>query len=105
MSATRPILVTAPVGNNPARVRFLIYHLQLEDAIDMKTPTDFGGLSSDEYRRINPQGKMPALILPSGETLFEAKVVVGYILDVYASAAAKAGVGATTPLGRARVAL
>ena len=80
-SSAKPILITAPVGNNPARCRMLIYHKGLEDSIEMKSPADYGGLASAEYRKINPQGKMPALILPSGETVFEAKVVLQYIND------------------------
>ena len=99
----KPILITAPVGNNPARVRMLIYFKGLEDEIEMKSPADYGGLSSDSYRRLNPQGKMPALILPSGEALFESKVICGYILDVYGSIGPS--VGAPTPEARARSAL
>ena len=99
----KPILVTVPVGNNPARVRMLIYHKGLEGEIVMRTPDDYGGLASEEYRALNPQGKMPALILPTGETLYEAKVVCGYILDVYAGTGP--AIGATTPAGRALSAL
>lgn len=103
MAAKKAILITAPVGNNPARVRMLIYHKGLEGDIEMKSPADYGGLVSDEYRAINPQGKMPALILPSGETLYEARVVCAYLLDVYAGIGPQ--IGAATPEGRARSAL
>ena len=103
MAAKKAILITAPVGNNPARVRMLIYHKGLEGDIVMKSPADYGGLVSDEYRAINPQGKMPALILPSGETLYEARVVCAYLLDVYAGIGPQ--IGAATPEGRARSAL
>ena len=49
----------------------------------MKSPADYGGIKSADYLAINPEGKIPALILPTGETLFEAKVIMGYLLDVY----------------------
>ena len=101
--APKPILVTVPVGNNPSRVRMLIYHKNLESEIDMKSPADYGGLSAPEYRAINPQGKIPALIMPSGETLFEAKVIMGYLLDVHAGTGPS--IGASTPEARARSAL
>ena len=101
--ATNPILITVPVGNNPARVRMLIYFKGLESLIDMKTPADYGGLSSADYRKINPQGKIPSLILPSGKTLFEAKVIFGYINDIHASKGPP--VGAESPEDRALAAL
>ena len=92
---SKPILITAPVGNNPARCRMLIYHKGLEETIDMKSPADYGGLASPEYRKLNPQGKMPALILPSGETLYEAKVVLQYLNDKYGAVGPP--IGADTP--------
>ena len=99
----KTLLITAPVGNNPARVRFLVYFKGLEESISMASPADYGGLASPEYRAINPMGKLPALILPSGEYLYEAKVIMGYLLDVYASVGPQ--VGAATPEARARAAL
>jgi glutathione S-transferase len=100
---SKPILITAPVGNNPARCRMLIYYKGLEDHIEMKSPADYGGLSSPEYRKINPQGKMPALILPTGDVLYEANVVAQYINDKYSDIGPH--VGASTPEERARAAL
>lgn len=79
----KPILITVPVGNNPARCRFVMYHKGLEELIDMRLPNDYGGLRSETYARINPLGKIPALILPWGETLFESKVITSYLLDRY----------------------
>ena len=81
----------------------LISHKGLESDIEMKSPADYGGLTSEKYRAINPQGKMPALILPTGETLYEARVVCAYLLDVYAGIGPP--IGAATPEGRARSAL
>lgn len=103
MGNNKATLITAPVGNNPARVRMLVYYKGLEDQIEMKSPADYGGLMTDEYRKTNPQGKMPALILSTGEVLFEASVIMGYLLDIYQDVGPR--VGATTPEMRARSAL
>ena len=80
----RATLVGVPFGNNPTRVRMLIYHKGIEADFDMKTPADYGGLTTEAYRAMNPQGKIPVLILDSGRALYEARVIMGYILDVYA---------------------
>ena len=101
--AAKHVLITAPVGNNPARIRMLVYHKGLEDEVVMKTPADFGGMNSEAYRAVNPQGKMPVLILPSGEALFESAVCCRYLLDVYGGVGPP--VGAATPEDRARAAL
>ena len=103
-STSKPILITVDVGNNPARCRFLVYHKGLEDKVEMRTPGDYGGLSSDAYRAINPQGKIPALVLPGGKTLFEAKVVFQYLNDVYGEVGPTVSPG-STPEDRALVAL
>ena len=82
MSATaKPILITVDVGNNPSRIRFQIYLKGLENEIDMKTPGDYGGLNGSEYRRLNPQGKIPVLLLPDGTSFYESRVISSYIAD------------------------
>ena len=83
-SSAKPTLITIDVGNNPSRVRMLIYYKGLESHIDMKTPADYGGMASADFRAINPMGKVPVLILPSGETMFEARVISNYLADKYA---------------------
>ena len=95
-------LITVPVGNNPARVRFLAYYKQLTNIV-MKSPADYGGLAAPDYRALNPQGKVPALILPSGEVMFESKVICGYLIDVFKDTGPP--VGGETPEERARSAL
>eukprot|EP00879_Flechtneria_rotunda_P008174 GHRR01008563.1.p1 GENE.GHRR01008563.1~~GHRR01008563.1.p1 ORF type:complete len:206 (+),score=58.71 GHRR01008563.1:1275-1892(+) len=42
---------------------------------------EFGGLGSEQYKAINPQGKMPVLLLTNGTILPESEVIVQYILD------------------------
>ena len=81
MQEKKLILININVGNNPSRIRFLIYLKGLENQIDFKTPMDYGGWGSDEFKKVNPQGKVPALILEDGTILFEARVISGYIAD------------------------
>ncbi|EOD30932.1 hypothetical protein EMIHUDRAFT_202969 [Emiliania huxleyi CCMP1516] len=66
-------LIHVPVGNNPARIRLLIYLKGLEDQIDISTPADYGGMSSDAYRALNPQCKIPTLLLPDGSAVYESR--------------------------------
>eukprot|EP00977_Amphora_coffeiformis_P005962 scaffold1270_cov252-Amphora_coffeaeformis.AAC.4 len=55
-------LYDMPVSNNGARCRILIYKKQLQDHIDVVPPMELGGLRSDDYLQVNPQGKMPAFV-------------------------------------------
>ncbi|CAD7927554.1 unnamed protein product [Amoebophrya sp. A120] len=77
---SKPILISLPT-NNCARILLFLRLSGLEDQVEIKTPKDFGGLNSPEYRKINPQGKFPALIIPRSEASvesfwFEAQVVL-----------------------------
>ncbi|KAL1520148.1 hypothetical protein AB1Y20_023619 [Prymnesium parvum] len=99
----RPTLLSVDVGNNPARCRMLIYHKGLEAEVDIKSPADYGGTASKEYRALNPQGKIPVLLLPSGDAFFEARVINGYLNDKFASVGP--AVGASTPEDRALASL
>jgi hypothetical protein len=59
----------APAG---ARVRYLIYALDLD--VDIKAPSELGGLKGEEYMALHPAGKMPLLVLPSGQAIPESAV-------------------------------
>lgn len=87
-TTTKPTVIGAPFGNNPSRVRMLLYHKGIEDDFHIKTPADYGGLNGDAYRALNPQGKMPVMIFgddtAGSKSLYEARVIMGYILDAYA---------------------
>lgn len=98
--ASKTCLIHAPVGNNPARIRMLIYLKGLEGDIEMKTPADFGGMNSADYRALNPQGKIPTLLLPNGDALFESRVIAAYLADLYKDRGPS--LMASTPEGRAR---
>ena len=54
--------------------RWVIYKKGLEDEIDTVAPQKLGGLQSEQYLALNPQGKMPLLVLPDGTALPESQV-------------------------------
>jgi glutathione S-transferase len=56
----------------------------MEDRIDIKSPMELGGLKSDDYLALNPQGKMPLLVLPDGTALPESEVISQYLVAKYA---------------------
>lgn len=71
-------------SNNCARVWLFVTLNGLEDVVQLKGPHEFGGLKSETYRKINPLGKLPALILADGAgSLFESQVILNYIADKY----------------------
>jgi glutathione S-transferase len=60
-----------------ARCRIQIHAKGLE--IPSEEPP--GGLSSDEYKKINPTGKVPELELDDGTVLSESAVICEYLED------------------------
>jgi glutathione S-transferase len=62
--------------HNPThtQVRHIIYHKGIEADFDIVTPMAVGGLGSQQYAALNPQGKMPILLLPDGHVLPESEV-------------------------------
>ena len=99
----KKVLYDVPVSNNGARIRLLIYKKKPEDVIDVKSPATNGGLASDAYLALNPQGKMPVLQMEDGSGLPESQVIEGYLLDAYVDRQPALVPG--TPELRARAAL
>lgn len=114
----KPTLYDVPVSNNGARVRYVVYSQGLDVAIE--PPTALGGLKSEAYLSLNPQGKMPLLRLPETEAagnqgvalavdkagkqgaaaaIAESEVIVDYLLDRYCPPGT---LMAPDPLSRAR---
>lgn len=81
----------------------MVYKKGMDKDCDIVAPSQLGGLKSPGYLALNPQGKMPLLVMPDGTSLPESEVIVSYLLDKYS------GVGpslrASTPELRARGAL
>merc|ERR1712137_711546 len=82
-SFTKPTLFDLSVSNNGARVRMLIYLKGLQDEIDIVSPSELGGLKSSEYCALNPQGKMPLLVMPDGLAIPESEVIVQFLTEVF----------------------
>jgi glutathione S-transferase len=70
-------LYEAPLSPFAARVRIQLYAKGLE--IPRAEPP--GGPGSDEYRRINPIGKTPALVLDDGSVVPESNIIGEYLED------------------------
>lgn len=102
-AVTKPTLFDVPVSNNGARVRHVIYSKGLEGEFDIVSPGTVGGLASVAYKAMNPQGKMPLLLLPDGTAIPESEVISQYIVDRWSSTGPS--LRAPTPELRARAAL
>ena len=78
-------LYDVPVSNHGARVRFLIYKLGLEDEVKVVSPMELGGLRSEEYLALNPQGKMPLLVENDGSAVWESDAICRHLLEKYSN--------------------
>ncbi|KAG2500784.1 hypothetical protein HYH03_001546 [Edaphochlamys debaryana] len=102
-ASAKSVLYSVPVSNYAARIRYIIQSKGLQSEIDIVSPQAIGGLKSEEYLKLNPQGKMPLMVLPDGTALPESEVIVGYVLDKYAGRGPS--LQASTPEARAQAAL
>jgi glutathione S-transferase len=79
-NTTTATLYSVPVSNFSARVRYLIYDNNLD--IKIEAPGPF--LKTLEYRqKVHKYGKFPALVLPSGESIWESDIIAEYLIDKY----------------------
>lgn len=69
--------------NNCARILLFVKLNDLDDMVTVKSPSDYGGLKTEAYLKVNPMGKLPALIDADGTTVFESAVILDYIADKY----------------------
>jgi len=81
-------LYDMPVSNNGARARMIIYAKGLDSAgkVSIEKPSELGGLKSEQYMSLNPQGKMPLLVVESGEgrfPIYESDTIARYLLEAY----------------------
>jgi glutathione S-transferase len=83
---TKHILYDMPVSNNGARCRVIIYKKKLDESdVSIVTPMELGGLKSEAYLKINPQGKMPTLqCTESGLSIPESDSISRYLISQYA---------------------
>lgn len=74
------------VSNNGARCRIILYKKGLEQhQVSVVAPTEIGGVRSPEYLKINPQGKMPALVTRDGTCIAESDTIARYLISQYAN--------------------
>ena len=93
MSSTASSVVTKhrlfdmPVSNNGARCRIILYKKQIpESEVSIVSPMHIGGLRSEEYLALNPQGKMPLLTAEnSGVSIPESDTICRYLMSTYAN--------------------
>jgi len=89
LSKSDHILFDMPVSNNGARIRAILYYKQLsQQQVEIISPMKLGGLRSDEFKALSPQGLMPALTIQkehaSGMThLSESDTIARYFLAEY----------------------
>jgi diadenosine tetraphosphate (Ap4A) HIT family hydrolase/glutathione S-transferase len=83
--AAKRTIFDVPVSNNGARCRVILYKKEIpESEVCITSPAKLGGLKSEEYLAINPQGKMPAMICSeTGMNLAEADTISRYLLSKY----------------------
>ena len=79
-------LYDLPVSNHGARVRLVLYKKGLEGAVKIVSPQELGGLRSDEYLALSPQGKMPLLVEDDGTSVWESDAICRHLLDKHADA-------------------
>ena len=89
------ILFDVPVSNNGARCRIILYKKGIsQDKVEIVSPAVMGGLKSDEYMKISPNGLMPCLAIqkkPNNHndhgmsSLVESDTIARYLLSEYSN--------------------
>ena len=72
-------LYTSPASPFARKVRVIVHELQLGKMVQ-EVPTN--PATSEELRRVNPLGKIPALILDDGSALIDSPVICEYLNSV-----------------------
>jgi len=85
----------------PTRVRLMFYAKNLPFEPIYPPGFDRPRAERDEYRRINPMGRIPALLLDDGRVLPESEVICEYLEDTYPEPRTRP----TDPFERARMRL
>jgi glutathione S-transferase len=72
-------LTFSPASPFARKVRITAIELGLIDKIELVPATVVPGQANDEYVRINPLKKLPALILDNGDVVVDSYVIVEYL--------------------------
>jgi len=73
-------LYNADLSPFAARVRVAVRHKGL--TVEFVPPPE-GGLKGEAYLALNPLGKLPTLVLPSGATVPESETILEYLEDAH----------------------
>lgn len=85
--ARQHTLYDMPVSNNGARCRLILYKKAIpQEQVQIVAPSELGGLKSEAYLKVNPQGKMPALTTNDGSLLLgESDTIARYLMSTFAT--------------------
>ena len=94
-------LYDMPVSNNGARCRMILYYKGVGAAeVAIESPQTLGGLKSEEYLKLHPQGQMPLLALADGGAIPESDTIARYLIARFADR--QPALQPTEPLAAAR---
>mmetsp|Transcript_13702 Transcript_13702/g.34460 ORF Transcript_13702/g.34460 Transcript_13702/m.34460 type:complete len:406 (+) Transcript_13702:87-1304(+) len=87
LTSAKNVLFDIPVSNNGGRARIILYKKEIpESECSVVSPAELGGFKSEEYLKVNPQGKVPSMrCQATGENIAESDTVCRYLLDTYSS--------------------
>lgn len=95
ISNAEHILFDVPVSNNGARCRIILYKKGIsQDKVEIVSPAVMGGLKSEEYMKISPNGLMPCLSIQKKSnnqndhgmsSLVESDTIARYLLSEYSN--------------------
>ena len=105
----KPVFHDMRHSNNAARIRIWLDLKELHHEVDT-TWVKYEDLQSPEFAKVNPLRKVPGLVLPSGDTLFESSVILDYLEDKFSdyvppSRTEPLSLQPDTPEGRAKMRL
>ncbi len=81
MASIKPIKVWTTTGPNPPKVLMILEELDLPYE---KATHSFDQVKTEEYVKINPNGRMPAIYDPNTDlTLWESGAIIEYLISKY----------------------
>lgn len=72
-------LYSLDLSNFASKTRIALY----EKGVNFEKVNPPGGLGSADYKKVNPLGKVPALVLDNGELIAESEIINEYLEDKY----------------------
>ncbi|MFK7868661.1 MAG: glutathione S-transferase [Roseobacter sp.] len=76
-------LYYSPASPFVRKVVVLLHELDRADAVDLKEVTTTALASDESLKAANPLARLPALERPEGVTLYDSRVITGYLNDLY----------------------